>query len=162
MSVWAWLRLSVCLWLIRKTVLLVRWLLLAAAAVAAWPLTMVMAAGYAAAWLRGWPPVRLYRAAAWSLLVTGMWLAALEILMPDWLATRTPGRAWAVGWNQLTMAGLARVFVVLAPVAVPAGLTLAGLVWAWRVHAATAGPGPVLARAWAHAMTSGTGSRPAT
>jgi len=147
MSVWTWLKFTACLWLIRRAVRLAWWLLLAAAAVAAWPLTLVTAAGYTAAWLRGWPPVRLYRAAAWALPMTVAWLTALDASMPGWLAARTPGRAWAVGWDHLDAAGLARAFASLAPVAVPAGLALAGLVWAWRNYAITAGLGGITASA---------------
>jgi hypothetical protein len=55
MSVWSWLKLTVCLWLLRKMIKAGGWLLLAAVAVAAWPVTVVAAAGYGAAWLRGWP-----------------------------------------------------------------------------------------------------------
>ena len=86
------------------------WLLLTVAAVAAWPVTVVTAAGYVAAWLRGWPPVRLYRAAAWSLPVTAAWLAGLEIQEPGFLASRDPGRTWTRGWDHLTTAHLAGVF----------------------------------------------------
>ena len=69
------------------------------------------AAGYVAAWLRGWPPVRLYRAAAWTLPVTAAWLADLEIQVPGFLAARDPGQTWAGGWDQLTTAHLAAVLV---------------------------------------------------
>ena len=65
MSEWSWPKLTVFLWLIRKAVRLARWLLLAVAAGVAWPVTVVTAAGYLAAWLCGWPPARLYRAAVW-------------------------------------------------------------------------------------------------
>ena len=147
MTVWSWLKLTFCLWLIRKAFKLAWWLLLAVAAVAAWPVTVVAAAGYAAAWLRGWPPVRLYRAAACSLPVTAAWLADLEIRTPGFLAARTPGRAWAGGWDQLSAAGLAGVFAALAPATVPAGLALAGLIWAWRNYAVTAGLGGIMASA---------------
>ena len=34
-------------------------------AVAAWPVTIVAAGGYVAAWLRGWPPARLRRDACY-------------------------------------------------------------------------------------------------
>jgi len=125
-------------WLLRTAVKAAKWLVLAAAAAAVWPVSVVTAAGYAAAWLRGWPPVRLYRAAAWSLLVSTAWVAALEVSMPGWLAARTPGRAWAADWGRLDAAALARVFLLLAPVALPAGLVLAGLTWAWRNYAVTA------------------------
>ena len=117
MSVWSWLKLTVCLWLLRKAVKAVRWLLLAVAAVATWPVTLVAVTGYAAAWLRGWPSVRLFHAAAWSLPAAAAWLGALEAGMPGWLAARTPGRAWAVSWDHLDTAGLARVFAAVAPVA---------------------------------------------
>ena len=135
MTVWAWLKLTACLWLLRKAVRLFWWLLLAIAAVAAWPVTVVTAAGYTTAWLRGWPPVRLYRAATCALLVTAAWLTTLEIRLPGWLATRAPDRAWTGSWDHVTTAHLARTFAALAPVAVPAGLALAGLIWAWRNYA---------------------------
>jgi len=147
MTVWSWLKLAVCLWLIRKAAKVTAWLLVLAAAVAAWPVTLVAIAGYTAAWLRGWPPVRLYRAAAWTLLVTAAWLTALEIRMPGWLAARAPGRTWAHSWGQPDAAALASVFAALAPAAVPAGLALAGLIWAWRNYALTTGIGGWLASA---------------
>ena len=50
MSVLSWIKLSVCLWLLRKAVKLTGWLLLAAAAVAAWPVTVVAAGD---TWPRG-------------------------------------------------------------------------------------------------------------
>ena len=147
MSVWSWLKLTGCLWLLRKAVKAGKWLLLAAAGIASWPVTLVAVTGYAAAWLRGWPPARLYRAAAWALPVTTAWLVILEVRMPGWIAARTPGRAWARGWDHLAGADLARVFLLLAPVAVPAGLAVAGMVWAWRIYAITAGLGGMLASA---------------
>ena len=75
MSVWSWLKLTVCLWLLRKAFKAAGWLLVFAVVIAAWPLTLVMAAGYVLAWRRGWPPVRLRRAAIWSLLMPPVWLA---------------------------------------------------------------------------------------
>ena len=147
MTVWAWLKLTACLWLIRKAFKLTWWLLLTVAAIAAWPVTVVTAAGYTAAWLRGWPPVRLYRAAAWSLPVTAAWLITLEIQVPAFLAARDPRRTWAGGWDHLTADRLAGVFAALAPAVLPAGLVLAGLVWAWRNYAITAGLGGKMASA---------------
>ena len=147
MTVWAWLKLTACLWLIRKAFRLAWWLLLAVAAIAAWPVTIVTAAGYTAAWLRGWPPVRLYRAAAWSLPVTAAWLITLEIQVPGFLAARDPRRTWAGGWDHLATDRLAGVFAALAPAVLPAGLALAGLVWAWRNYAITAGLGGKMASA---------------
>jgi hypothetical protein len=146
-SIWTWLKLTMFLWLLGKAARLARWALLAAAAVAAWPVTIVALAGYLAAWLRGWPPARLYRATAWALPATAVWVGALEARTPGFLATRTPGRAWAGGWGHATTAALAGVFAALAPVAVPAGLALAGLTCAWRNYAITAGLGGVMASA---------------
>jgi hypothetical protein len=57
-SVWSWLKLTICLWLLRKAVKGAGWLLVAVLAIVVWPVTLVAAAGYTAAWLRGWPPVR--------------------------------------------------------------------------------------------------------
>src|SRR6266566_8638401 len=86
MSVWAWLKLTACLWLIRKAFKAAGWLLLAAVAVAAWPVTLAAAAGYAAAWLRGWPPARLRRAAAACLPGTAVWFLAAALRTHAWNA----------------------------------------------------------------------------
>ena len=40
MSPWAWLKFTIFLWLLRKTVKLTGWLLLAATVIAAWPVTI--------------------------------------------------------------------------------------------------------------------------
>ena len=118
---WAWMKFTIFLWLLRKTLKLTGWLLLAAVVIAAWPVTLVAAAGYLAAWLRGWPPVRLYRTAAWTLPGTAAWLAAVQARTPGWQpALGIPGRAWAHGWDHLAAPGLGHAFVLLAPVAVPA------------------------------------------
>ena len=148
MTVLAWVRLTVCLWLLRKAVRLTGRLLLAAAAVAAWPVTAAAAAGYLAAWLRGWPSARLRHEAAWALPVTAVWLFAAALqpaaLQPAALA---PARDWEHGWSQLTVPGVTRTFLLLAPAAIPAGLMLAGLAWAWRIYALTTGIGGWLASA---------------
>jgi len=130
LTVWSWLRLDAGRWLLRKTVAFTRWLLLAVAVLAAWPVTLVAGVGYLAAWLRGWPAARLYRAAGWALPVTAAGLVILEVRTPGWVAARAPGQGWAHGWDHLAVADLARVFLLLAPVTVPAGLALAGLIWA--------------------------------
>jgi hypothetical protein len=148
MSVWSWVKLTVFLWLLRKAARGTWRLLLAVLAVAAWPLTLVALAGYLAAWLRGWPPVRLYRAAAWSLPGTAAWLAGLALHASAWRAAAlAPGGDWSRGWRYLAIPGLARTFVLMSPVAVPAGLALAGIAWAWRIYAITTGLGGVLASA---------------
>jgi hypothetical protein len=133
MTVWSWLWLTAGPWLLGTTIRWTRWLLLAVAALAAWPVTLVAGAGYLTAWLRGWPAAKLYQAAAWALPVTAAGLVMLEVRTPGWMTARTPGRGGARGWDHLAAADLARVFLLLAPVTVPAGLALAGLIWAWRI-----------------------------
>ena len=148
MSVWSWLKLTVCLWLLRKMIKVGGWLLLAAFVLAAWPVTLVAAIGYLAAWLRGWPPVRLRRTAAWALLPAGIWLAIRAARRDAWWPVAlTPVHEWQRGWSHLAAINLARAFVLLAPFAVPAGLALAALAWAWRIYAITSGLGGIMASA---------------
>ena len=45
MTVWAWLKLTAALWLIRKAFKVAWWVVLAVAALAAWPVTGPAAAG---------------------------------------------------------------------------------------------------------------------
>jgi hypothetical protein len=147
-SVVSWLKLAVCLWLLRKAIRLTRWLLLAATAVAVWPLTLVAIAGYGAAWLRGWPPARLRRAAAWALPMTAVYLFAQALRLRGGLAVAlAPARAWEHGWPHLAGIGAARTFALVAPAAVPAGLALAALAWTGRIYALTAGIGGLTASA---------------
>jgi hypothetical protein len=146
-TLWSWLKLFVALWLLRKIAKIIGWLLLAAIVVAAWPVTLTAAAGYLAAWLCGWPAVRLYRIAAWTLLITGAWLAIAEARAPGWAAARAPGRAWADGWDHLAVTPVADAFMRVAPAAIPAGLGLGGLLWAWRIYAITTGLGGITASA---------------
>jgi len=148
MSVWSWVKLTVCLWLLRKAFKAAGWLLLAGIAIAAWPVTLVMGLGYAAAWLRGWPPARLGRAAAATLPVTAVWLLTLAVRIYGGQATAlAPARDWEHGWSHLTVPGLTRTFLLLAPTAIPAGLGLAALAWAWRIYAITTGLGGWMASA---------------
>jgi hypothetical protein len=148
MTLWSWLKLAVCLWLLRKAVKITGWLLLTTLAVALWPITLVAVVGYTAAWLRGWPPTRLRRDAAWALPMTAIWLVGLALRQPArQAAALAPVRDLEQGWQHLTAIGVARTFVLLAPAAVPAGLALAALAWAWRNYAITAGIGGMMASA---------------
>jgi hypothetical protein len=146
-TIWSWLKLFVALWLLRKIAKITGWLLLAAIAVAAWPITLTAAIGYLAAWLQGWPPVRLYRTAAWTLLVSVVWVSVLEVRPRGWAAASVPAQAWADGWDPLAAASVAGAFLRVAPAAIPAGLGLAGVLWAWRIYAITTGLGGITASA---------------
>src|SRR5579859_2931869 len=148
MSVWSWLKLATALWLIRHAFRLGSRLLAAAAIIAAWPLTVIAAAGYLAAWWRGWPPARLRRAAVWALPGPAAWLAAAGLRLRAFrTAALALARAWEHDWPHPAAGLAARTFVLLAPVTLPAGLGLAAALWAWRNYAVTAGLGGVTASA---------------
>ena len=99
-SIWSWLKLTAMLWLIRKGFKVFGWLLVAAAAIAAWPLTAVAALGYLTAWLRGWPPARLWRAAAWALPMTAAYAIGEALRLRAWQAVAlAPVNDWANAWG---------------------------------------------------------------
>ena len=148
MSVWSWLRLAACLWLLRKAARLAKWVLLGLLALAAWPVTIVTVAGCTAAWLRGWPAVRLRRAAAWFLPFTGAWLGLVWVRQGSWRGIADAlARDWAHGSWPLTHLGPIRAFLQVSLVAIPAGLALAALAWWWRNYAVSSGIGGWLASA---------------
>jgi hypothetical protein len=148
MTPWSWLKLTAFLWLARRAAKAAKWLLLAAAVIVTWPLTLVVLAGYTAAWWRGWPPARLGRAAAWVLPGTAVWLTGQVVHDRTWRAAALgPVASWGHGWPHPTALAEARAFAMLAPATVPAGLVLAALVWAWRNYAITAGLGGFTASA---------------
>ena len=101
---------------------------------------MVGRLGYAAAWLRGWPPARLRRAAAAALPMTAVWVLLEALRQHEWRAfALAPVRDWQGSWDRVTGPGVARTFLLLAPLAVPAGLVLASGLWAWWNYAVTSG-----------------------
>ena len=132
MIFWAWVRFQLLLWALRRPAGCCRLASPPSLLVAAAPVTVVAAAGLAGAWLRGWPPARLRRAAAWS--------PAHDRRLP---ARSRPSqartRARRVGAARTRLAArLARLqprgdgsaSVLTAPVAVPAGLAGGGAVGA--------------------------------
>ena len=137
MTVMSWLRFTVCLWLLRKAVKAAGWLLLAAAgrrAVAGHRrdggrvprrVAARLAAGPAA------PRRRRVPAGHRRLRGRGMRCASTAGGPPRWL----PARDWAHGWHRPTALAVARMFVLAAPAAIPAGLALAAALWAWRNYA---------------------------
>jgi hypothetical protein len=127
--------------------------------VAAAPVTIVAALSATAAWRQGWPPVRLYRAAAWQLPMVAAWLTAIALrdrAGPP--VAQAPYLAWRAMWHLVAEGSLARAAVVIAPAAVPLGLVAGGLAWSRRLSAmaAAAGgasPGSAVAfdqRQWRH------------
>jgi hypothetical protein len=125
-----------------------RWVLLGLIALAAWPVTIVAVAGSAAAWLRGWPPGRLGRAAACFLPFTGAWLVLEAARLDGWRPVPAVlVRDWKPSRQLLTGLGLTGAFLRMSLVAIPAGLALAALAWWWRNYAMSSGIGGWLASA---------------
>src|ERR1700728_4787278 len=133
---WWYLRARLLLWVLRATGRVLRWAVLAAVLAAAAPVTVVAAVGLAGAWLRGWPPARLRRAACWSLPMTGVYLAGRALQARTWRGLAlAPVRDWHTAWHQVTAGRVVAACVLCAPVAVRAGLFVASGLWAWRIYA---------------------------
>jgi hypothetical protein len=138
-----------------ETALAVFRLAVLAAAVALLPVTLMAIAAYAAAWWRGWPPRRLYLAAAWCSPLAVGWLGAATF-MPVLLPGPNPAQWWLrfliapyCGWRAMylfaTHGHIALAVLVLTPLAIPAGLLAGGLAWArcrFRMAAGTGGLHP--------------------
>jgi hypothetical protein len=134
--IWWYLRARFLLWLLRVTGRVLRWVALAALLAAAAPVTIIAATGFAGAWLRGWPPARLRRAACWALPMTGVYLAGRALQARTWPGLAlAPVRDWQAAWHQVTAGRVVTAFALCAPVAVPAGLFAAAGLWAWRIYA---------------------------
>jgi hypothetical protein len=144
----------------------------AAAAVAVAPVTLVAVGAAGFAWWRGWTPRRLYAAAAWCLPMAVAWTIAV-VVWPErvviapamsggaaggrgatgaggpmgaggaplpgvgpgavWFRlVAAPYRAWAGMWELISHGQVAAALVAVAPVAVPAGIAVGGLGWAYR------------------------------
>src|SRR5215467_11761893 len=103
--------------------------------IAAAPVSLVAAGALTLAWLRGWPPRRLYRAALWCLPMVVVWLAATAIITRSWWqVAAAPYLAWLTCWHQVAAGSLARAAVTIAPAAIPIGLTVGGLAWSRRIY----------------------------
>jgi hypothetical protein len=102
----------------------------AVAALALAPVTLVAAVSVIAAWYNGWPPVRLYRAAAWCLPMLAVWLTATAI------SRHSLGPALAaphLAWLDLRRHRYLATATLVAPPAIPAGLLAGGLAWSLRL-----------------------------
>ena len=131
--IWWLIRLRLALWLLRTAGRALRWAALAAVVLAFGPVSFVAGIGYLAAWLRGWPPARLLRAAAASLVITAVWLAAHAVTGQGITGDL------AAASRDLAAGRLAALMVLTAPVAVPAGLAVAAGLWGWRIYAVETG-----------------------
>ena len=97
---WPYLRFRALLWALRVTGrLLLGATVLVVLAVAA-PATLVAAVGVAGAWLRGWPPARLWRAALWALPMTAVYLAGRAMQSGTWRALAlAPVHDYLAAWH---------------------------------------------------------------
>jgi hypothetical protein len=126
------------------------------------PAALVAAGAFVAAWRRGWQPRRLLVAAAWCAPMAVVWLA-LTARDAGWLAiAAAPYDAWREFWR-LAAEGLPlRAAVTVAPLAIPAGLLMGALAWAYRggsIRSGAAGNSPAAAvafdrRQWRHQARS--------
>jgi hypothetical protein len=130
-----YLRARLMLWLLRMAWRVIRWAALAAILAAGAPVTIVAAVVFTGAWLRGWPPARLRRAAAWSLPMTAAYLTGRGLQAATWRTfALAPFRDWEAAWHQVSAGRAVAAFALTASVAVPAGLLVASWLWAWRIY----------------------------
>jgi hypothetical protein len=119
-----------------------RIVLAAALIVVAAPVSLVAAGSAAAAWLAGWPPGRLYRAALWCLPMLAVWLAGIAIAARSVSqAAAAPYLAWLAMWHSGAAGSYPHAAAVIAPAAIPAGLAVGGLAWAYRIRSMETGSG---------------------
>ena len=112
--------------------------------VAAAPVSLVAALAVTLAWLGGWPPRRLYRAALACLPMVAVWLVAVAIAgrsVPH--AAAAPYHAWLTAWHQLSAGSVALAATTIAPAAIPLGLAAGGLIWSRRIYAMETGTGGI-------------------
>jgi Type IV secretion-system coupling protein DNA-binding domain len=103
--------------------------------VAAAPVSLVAAGAVTLAWLRGWAPRRLYRAALWCLPMVAVWLAAIAVTTRSWWqVAAAPQEAWLTAWHQAAAGSLALAAATIAPAAIPVGLAVGGLAWSRRIY----------------------------
>jgi hypothetical protein len=139
-KVWPVLQIIVALWLLRKLLHLIPRLVSVAVMAVAWPVTLVGALGFGAAWLRGWPAARLYRAAVWSMPMTLVYVVAAALQARTWQALAlTPVVSWEQATRLLEHARIAEAVLLTVPWAVPAGLAAGGTAWARHCWAVTTG-----------------------
>jgi len=134
---------------------LVRALVIAAAAVALAPVTVIACGAFWYGWWRGMPPRRIYAAALWCLPMVTAWLAAVAAWPvrdtgnppgagPGALWLRiggAPYRAWAAMWVLAGHGHPAAAAVAAAPPSIALGIGAGGIGWAYRRFRMRAGAG---------------------
>jgi hypothetical protein len=153
-----WLALLLAQAIIKLAARLCLAVILLGLAVAAAPATVLAAGAVGVAWARGWPPSRLFAAAAWCAPMVATWLIA------DGLSRgpAAPDQAWLAFWQLISAGSVLRAAVIIGPAAIPVGLAAAGLLWSYRIRSLQTGagglsPGSAVAfdqRQWRHQVRS--------
>jgi hypothetical protein len=126
----------------RAALRLIRLVLAAALIIAAAPVSVVAAASVATAWLRGWPPGRLYRAAACCVPMIVAWIIATAVGTGSLRAAASaPYLAWLAMWQHAAASRYPAAAAVIAPAAIPLGLIAGGLGWSYRIRSMETGTG---------------------
>jgi hypothetical protein len=110
--------------------------------VAAAPVSLVAAYSATLAWLLGWPPRQLYRAAACCAPMVAVWLAATAVATRSWRGVASaPYTAWLAMWHDGAAGSYALAVVTIAPAAIPLGLVAGAVAWRWRIYSMETGTG---------------------
>jgi len=110
--------------------------------VAAAPVSLVAAYSVTLAWLLGWPPRQLYRAALYCGPMLAAWLAATAVATRSWTGVATaPQAAWLAMWHDGAAGRYALAAVTIAPAAVPLGLVAGAIAWQYRIYSMETGTG---------------------
>jgi hypothetical protein len=126
----------------RAAFLAARILAAAALIIVAAPVSLVAGLSAAVAWLAGWPPRRVYRAALWSVPMLVVWLAATAVAARSASqVAEAPYLAWLAMWHRGAAGSYPAAAAVIAPAAIPAGLAAGGLCWAYRIRSMATGSG---------------------
>ena len=114
----------------------------AALVVAAAPVSLAAVISAALAWLLGWPPRRLYRAALCCVPMLAVWLAATAIATRSlYKVCAAPYLAWLAMWHRGASGSYAAAAAVIAPVAIPLGLVAGAIAWSRRIRSMETGTG---------------------
>ena len=133
-------RAVIVIWLLRQALRLARVLITATVLVVLWPVTLAAVLAAGAAWLAGHPPARLFRAAAWSSVMAGVWLVAVALRARTWRAVAlAPVTTWHQASLWLVHGRVLPALVLMVPLAVPAGLAAGAVMWQQRTAAMAAG-----------------------
>src|ERR1700722_13253710 len=132
-----WLALLLAQAIIKVATRLCLAVILLGLAVAAAPAAVLAAGAIAIAWARGWPPGRLFAAAAWCTPMVATWLIFAGLSG----GPTAPYQAWIAFWQLISAGSVLRAAVTIGPAAIPVGLVAAGLVWSYRIRSLQTGAG---------------------